>query len=418
MKRNRTVASLAATFLALTFLVAVPAWPAPAQPGPPAELVLGPADLRIEQIPDGGYHLYVRARKGLGSVLLTESTKDPALQADNYAYRALEKNAVNGDEKRLLDGKPIPASSKIWSLIDSTPEPDAAFGSAFHVFIPWIVAWGYPWTRNGTTYIVDGSFINVRTFAKPYADYSGPFADNPYLIRVTQKPAPRKPAPPPPPPPAPEPAPAPEPVPEPAKVEEPPPEKHDPDLYMPETVKTFESIAESTKGEIRFADDTKDVAPQIASLLDKAAGKTLDLVICLDTTDSMQDDIDAVKSMLPDLVKKKLAAVSSYRIGFVPYKDYFEDYLYRRYDFSPDVSTFFAQLAGIRVGGGRDIPEAVYEALYAALTEFEWKAEERLVILIGDAPPHPVPRGKVDKAMVQEAAARLDVSLDVIILPH
>ena len=375
-----------------------------ARAAPPEALLLGPGDLRIEQRTDGGYHLYVRAKEGLGSVLLTESTKDPALQADSYAYRALEKNAVNGSEKRLLDGKPIPEASGIWSLIDSTPEPDAAFGRAFHVFIPWVVAWGYPWTRNGSTFIADGSFVNVRAFAKAYGDYSGAYADNPFLVRVTQAPAPRK-APPP------EPAKA-----EPAKA--PPPKKPDPDLYMPETVRSFESLAEATKGEIRYADETKDVAPQIAQLLDKAAGKTLDLVVCLDTTDSMQDDIDAVKAMLPGLVKDKLAAVASYRVGFVPYKDYFEDYLYRRFDFSPEVSSFFSQLGSIRVGGGRDIPEAVYEALYAALTEYDWRAQERLVILIGDAPPHPIPRGKVDRSMVEAEAKRREVELDVIILPH
>ncbi len=400
----------AAAFLALVAFGAGAALAAP----PPA-LVLAPGELRIEQRTDGGYHLYVRAKTGLGSVLLTESTKDPALQTDNYSYRALERNAVNGSEQRMLDGKFIPEKSAIYalSLIDSTPEPDAAFGSAFHVFIPWVVGWGYPWSRNGQTYIADGSFINVRTFSKPYADYAGSFADNPYLVRVTQAPTPR----PAPPPPAPEPEPEPEPEPKPEPEPE-PVEAHDPELYMDETVDSFESIAESTEGEVRFADDTADVAPQIASLLDKAAGKSLDLVICLDATESMQDDIDAVKATLPGLIKTKLAAVRSYRIGFVPYKDYFEDYLYRRFDFSPTTATFFTQLAGIRVGGGRDIPEAVYEALYAALTEFDWRAEERLVILIGDAPPHPIPRGKVDKSMVQAAAARLGVRTDVIILPH
>jgi hypothetical protein len=378
----------------------------PAIAAPQTQLALGPADLRIEQRTDGGYHLYIRAKPGLGSVLLTESTKDPALQADNYSYRALEKNAVNGDEKRMLDGKFIPVSSGIYSLVDSTPEPDAAFGSAFHVFIPWVVAWGYPWSRNGRTFISDGTFINVRTFAKPYADYTGAFADNPFLVRVTQAPAPRK---------APEPKKE-----EPAKAAPPPPpeKKPDPDLYMPETVRSFESLAKATKGDIRYADETEDVAPQIASLLDRAEGETLDLVVCLDTTDSMRDDIDAVKSMLPGLVKEKLAKTRSYRIGFVPYKDYFEDYLYKRYDFSADVSTFFSELAGIRVGGGRDIPEAVYEALFEALTEFDWSAEKRMIILIGDAPPHPIPRGKVDKAMVESEAAKLGVEMDVIILPH
>jgi hypothetical protein len=39
-------------------------------------------------------------------------------------------------------------------------------------------------------------------------------------------------------------------------------------------------------------------------------------------------------------------------------------------------------------------------------------------VLIGDAPPHPLPRGRVDKAKVSAKAAQLGVSVNVIILPH
>jgi len=105
--------------------------------------------------------------------------------------------------------------------------------SAYHIFIPWVVAYGYAWSRNGREFIADGTFINIRAFAKPYADYTGPYHDNPYRIAVTQKPFPR-----------------PEPAVEPPKVEPPrvePPRVEPPDtsMYMPETLKAFESIASS-----------------------------------------------------------------------------------------------------------------------------------------------------------------------------
>lgn len=360
-------------------------------------LALGPEDLRIEQYADGGYHLYVRAKPGLASVLLTESTRDPSLKADNYAYRSPDWNAVNGDEKRLLDGAFIPPEKKIYSLIDSSPEPDALLGTAFHLFIPWVVDWGYPWGRNGQTFITDGSFINIRAFSRPYADYSGPFRDNPYLIRVSQRPhMPSAP-----------PAPGPKPA---AKVEM--------ERYMPQTVRAFEGLAEAGKGVSTFAAGADDVVPKIAELLDRAEGKSLDLVVCLDTTDSMQDDIESVKRGLPALVQKRLAGFPAFRIGFVLYKDYFEEYLTKKYDFTRDFGVFAGELAAVRVGGGRDIPEAVYEALYSALTDYPWSAEKKMVILIGDAPPHPIPRGKVDRAMVEAESERRKIEMDVIILPH
>jgi hypothetical protein len=41
-----------------------------------------------------------------------------------------------------------------------------------------------------------------------------------------------------------------------------------------------------------------------------------------------------------------------------------------------------------------------------------------MIVLIGDAPAHPLPRGRVDKAMVDREAEVLGVSIHVIILPH
>ena len=44
------------------------------------DLSIGPKDLRIAARDDGGYDLYVRAKPGVGSILLTESTKDPSME--------------------------------------------------------------------------------------------------------------------------------------------------------------------------------------------------------------------------------------------------------------------------------------------------------------------------------------------------
>jgi len=392
-----------------------------------ADLAVAASDLRIEQRDDAGYHLFVRAKPGIGSVLLVETTKDPGGVADNYAYRAEAWNPVNGDERRILNGAFIDPKSGIWSLIDSTPEPDAEFGSAFHVFIPWVVAYGYSWSRNGREFIADGTFVNIRTFPKPYADYSDGFLDNPYRISVTQKPFPRPepivaPAVEPPPtvvePPAPASVPKPAPAPAPKPEPKPKPEPPDTSIYMPETLRSFESIAKSGKGTVSYSLGEADIVPTLERILDAVEGDSLDLVICLDTTDSMADDIEAVKTSLPEMVAARTARFSSFRLGLVLYKDYFEDYVVKRLDFTRDVAAFTQAVTRVRVAGGRDIPEAVYEALYEALVGYDWSAEAKLVVLIGDAPAHPLPRGKIDKAMVDRKSAETGVSIDVIILPH
>ncbi len=345
------------------------------------DLVINPSDLRIEQRVDGGFHLFIRKKPGIASVLLTETTRDPKLQADNYAYRAPEWNPINGDEIRLLDGVPIPRESKIYSLIDSSPEPDAQFGEAFHIYIPYILEYGYAWSRHGEVYVVDGTFFNIRAFSLPMADYRGSFRDNPYELKVTQKPL------------------------------EGPPEGN----FMKDTVKAFTDIA---SGSLVYSTGADDLVDKIGDILDDFKGKNVDIVLCLDTTDSMKNDIDSVRKLLIPKMKGIISEFASFRIGMILYKDYFDDYLNKPIPFTSNFDVFQNNLNAIRVSGGRDIPEAVYEALYQAAVYFPWAADEKIIILIGDAPPHPRPRGKITKEIVDEAVAQRRLQVHPIILPQ
>jgi hypothetical protein len=348
------------------------------------DLSINPGDLRIEQRVDGGFHLFIRKKPGAASVLLTESTKDPALRADNYAYRAPEWNAVNGGEIRLLDGVPISKESKIWSLIDSTPERHDELGEAFHIYIPYILNYGYENTRHGEIYITDGTYLNIRAFSLPYGDYRGPFQDNPFVLKAVQKPL------------------------------EGPPEGN----YMKDTVESFKEIADQGHGDLVYAAGPAGLVDKIKNIMEKEKGKAVDIVLCLDTTDSMADDIDSVRQLLIPMLQDIISGFSGFRIGMVLYKDYFEEYLTRIVPFTRDFNGFQQNLNAIRVLGGRDIPEAVYEALYEAAVRFTWEAESKLVILIGDAPPHPRQRGKISKEMVDLAVTERGLTVHAIILPQ
>ena len=348
------------------------------------DLSLSPEDLRIEQRIDGGFHLYIRARGNIGSVLLTESTRDPALRADNYAYRAPEWNAINGNEIRFLNGEPIPRESRIYSLISSTVVQHPDLGRAFHVYIPYILNYGYEGGRHGEVYVTDGTYLNIRTFVLPYGDYRGAFRDNPFTLSVTQDPLPG------------------------------PPEEN----YMQDTIDSFTEIVNTGNGELIYSTGPDDLIERIQYALEKEKGKSLDLVICLDTTRSMRDDIDEVRKRLIPMLHDLIGSFPSFRIGMVLYKDYHEEYLTRIIPFTKDFNVFQRNLNSIRVSGGRDIPEAVYEALHDGATKFAWEGEAKMLLLIGDAPPHPRPRGKITKEMVDKAIADKGLTVHAIILPQ
>jgi hypothetical protein len=306
------------------------------------------------------------------------------MQETNYAFRVTEQNPINGSEIRLMDGAPISAEQRIWSINDSTPELHPELGAAFHLYIPYLLYYAYENTRHGEVYVVDGTYFNIRAFALPYGDYRGSFEDNPYRLHVTQKPL------------------------------EGPPEGN----YMKDTVDSFRQIVQSGNGTLIWSTGPTDLVENIEQIIDNSTGSSLDIVFCLDTTSSMQDDIDEIRTALSPMLAQKITQFQSFRIGMVLYKDYFDEYLTRVVPFTREIDQFQRTLNNIHVGGGRDIPDAVYEALYEGAINFPWEAESRSLILIGDAPPHPRPRGRITKEMVDQAVMERNLEVNAIILPQ
>ena len=363
----------------IVFLLCLLGAPAFAQ-----DLSIGPGDLRFEQRSDGGFHLFIRKKPDISSVLLTESTRDPTMRAHNYAYRALEWNSINGDEIRLLDGFPIPRASRIYSLISSTPVFHHELGEAFHIFVPWVVQYGHEGGRHGSVLMTDGTFINIRAFELPFADYRGSFADNPFVLQSVQV------------------------VPE-----------EDRGQFSPEAEANFAEIARQGNGELAFASSPAEIIETVERLLLEEAGRNIDIVICLDTTGSMGPHIDEVRRRLVPMLRGIISEFTSYRLGLVFFRDYPPDlYITRVMPFTSDFNVFQRNLNSAVAWGGGDIPEAVYEALYDGVNKFPWAAESRLIILVGDAPAHPEPRGLITRDMVFEGAREKNITIHAILLPN
>ncbi|MDR3201424.1 MAG: VWA domain-containing protein [Spirochaetales bacterium] len=343
-------------------------------------LVITPADLRIDVDTMGGYHLRIRKKPGIASVMLTESTESLTRLPTTFAYRSPAYNSINGGEGRILDGALLRDGRHY--LVDSTPEPDDQFGQAFHIFIPYVLEYGYPWSRQGEVQVLDGTFMSVRAFTKPYADYAGEFLDNPFVMRIIQRPLAG------------------------------PPEGN----FMPDTVKTYTNIAD--EGDSIKSPGKEDMINSIARFMDKQKGPALDFVLALDTTQSMRDDIPYLRELLVPMIREHVSRFESFRVGLVLYRDYNEEYLNRVIPFTTDLEQLQKNINAARVAGGRDIPEAVYEALDAAIRGYDWQADNRIIVLVGDAPPHPRPRGKVTEETVKNAAKEKDITLYTIILPQ
>ena len=92
------------------------------------------------------------------------------------------------------------------------------------------------------------------------------------------------------------------------------------------------------------------------------------------------------------------------------------------FDFTDDVETFKKNLNRFVINGseGGDLPEAVYEALFGSIDFYKWRSgAQKKIILIGDAEPHPTPRGtkKYTKELVSKLSKSKGVVIDTIIVP-
>jgi len=128
--------------------------------------------------------------------------------------------------------------------------------------------------------------------------------------------------------------------------------------------------------------------------------KPVDIVFLFDTTESMSDDIAAVKSAATSIVNELDSADTNVYASIATYKDFpispygeVGDYPFRtELKFTSNLTTVTQTIQSLTVGGGADWKESVY---YALLNSIDaellggWRGiGSKIVIVMGDAPPH------------------------------
>jgi len=129
----------------------------------------------------------------------------------------------------------------------------------------------------------------------------------------------------------------------------------------------------------------------------KMRERGLEIIFVFDSTGSMGSVLQAAKDRMSKMAAVLLELVPYARIGVITYRDHGESeaYLTREVALSRDFYRAINFVKTVEAGGGANEPEAVYTALREAVREKGSKTAHRLVILIGDAPPHAKTVGKI-----------------------
>lgn len=125
---------------------------------------------------------------------------------------------------------------------------------------------------------------------------------------------------------------------------------------------------------------------------DRRVPKKLDLLLTLDATGSMGDEMAYLQKELEGILDRVKSGNPGLdiRAGLIVYRDKGDEYIVREFPFTADFAAFKANLNRQRAQGGGDFPEAMHAAMATGL-EFEWRPDAvKVNLLVADAPPHDV----------------------------
>lgn len=122
----------------------------------------------------------------------------------------------------------------------------------------------------------------------------------------------------------------------------------------------------------------------------------IDLAFCIDTTGSMQGELDAVKSKTKEIVAQLGGSKPTpvIRVAVVAFRDRGDEYVTKVFPFTDDIDKVVKDIQELQANGGGDAPEAVNEAIHSAVHDLAWSADKKTVkqlFLIGDAGPNQYP---------------------------
>ena len=148
----------------------------------------------------------------------------------------------------------------------------------------------------------------------------------------------------------------------------------------------------------------------------------LDLCFVIDTTGSMDDDIDDARRNMLSILDSLKEKTTNYRVALVDYRDFSEETGDSRdypadikLDFTTDSDRIVSVINDLYAAAGGDTPETVYSALMKTL-ELRWRGDaKRMIIIIGDAPPkdpEPITGYTLDYVMAALYSNAIDVNLE------
>ena len=158
--------------------------------------------------------------------------------------------------------------------------------------------------------------------------------------------------------------------------------------------------------------DDNDLKDNIHKIIKKYNEHPVDLIMVIDTTESMRPYLRAIKSEINIIAENIISKNANSRIGFLLYRDTKDKYLTKKIEFNNNINEIVRDSRYFYADGGGDRAEPMYEAIQQALEKFEFRNDNRVILVITDAKPKVI--GRANMELNTKTAKRKNVNIEII----
>lgn len=180
-------------------------------------------------------------------------------------------------------------------------------------------------------------------------------------------------------------------------------------------VEMYFSLSKATGGKVHLVKDADAVVSTIYDIIDNYVYVGTDLVIVMDRTYSMWDDIDKVKNSL-EVIIDKLRKMDNVRLGMATFTDlnHHGDYWYYSTDLTTDLEAVRDFMRTTTILSNSDTPESANDAVMRTIEEMDWMpGNKRVMMLIGDAPSQLPPMGNYSLEDVISKCTEDEIAMNI-----
>lgn len=184
--------------------------------------------------------------------------------------------------------------------------------------------------------------------------------------------------------------------------------------YNGEAIDSLHNASISFNTPDNFADGADKLSDKIRNIIDRyKSNSSIDLVIVLDTTESMHPYLRSIKRDIRGIARDLFDNHRNSRVGFLLYRDVKDKYFTKMIDFNDDINVINKEVNYFYASGGGDKPEPMYEAIQEALEKFNYISEKKLIIVITDAPPKII--GRADLELNSATSKAKDITVELVL---